>query len=77
MKINAKGTYVRFSTPKIKPVSGSRISYKMDTFVCNYMLYSVLEFVEKNNLSAKVAFFHMPMTMDLNDAVETIKSIIE
>ncbi len=49
----------------------------MDNYICNFMLYSILEFVAKNNLSAKVAFFHVPMTMELYDAVEIVKALLK
>jgi len=40
------------------------ISYSAGTFVCNHVLYSMLYHAAENQLSVKVGFLHLPVTME-------------
>ena len=76
-KINPFGVDSYFSTLKIKTSVGSRNSYDMGDYVCNYMHYSVLEFLKNEGLDIPAVFFHVPMTMDLNEAVLVVKKLLK
>ncbi|MCK4967487.1 MAG: hypothetical protein KAS12_00405 [Candidatus Aenigmarchaeota archaeon] len=76
-KINPSGMDNYFSTLKLKTIVGSRKSYNMGDYVCNYMHYSILEFLKKNNLDIPTVFFHVPMTMDLDEAVGVLKKLLK
>lgn len=66
------------------------ISYTAGTFVCNHVLYSVLEYIKTNKLNIRSGFIHVPYTpsqvldkpsntpfMDLNLIVQGLKVSIE
>ena len=76
-KINPFGADSYFSTLKLKCVVGSRNSYNMGDYVCNYMHYSVLYFLKNEGLDIPAVFFHVPMTMDLDEAVLIVKTMIK
>ncbi|HOP11583.1 MAG TPA: pyroglutamyl-peptidase I [Oscillospiraceae bacterium] len=71
-KICEDGPDGLFSTMPIeKMVSACRengfpcnISYSAGTFVCNHVLYSMLNYASDNQLPMKIGFLHLPATME-------------
>lgn len=67
-KIYAEGENAYFSTFPLKRMQKklenegveAKISYTAGTFVCNHLFYSMLHLCQKNHLTTKVGFFHVP-----------------
>jgi pyroglutamyl-peptidase len=76
----------------VRKINKSGIKTKMSlsagTFVCNYVIYTLLNYVSQKNLNCKIGFIHIPKTqlqvkdnkemyMDLNESSEGIKRVID
>ncbi len=67
-KISEDGENAHFSTIPVKAIVRdlksntipSALSYSAGTFVCNEVMYGVLEYINKNNLNIKAGFVHIP-----------------
>jgi len=67
-KISEKGRNAYFSTlpvvelSKILKENGipARISNSAGTFVCNYIMYKTLDYIEQENLNSTAGFIHLP-----------------
>lgn len=77
-KISESGENAYFSTIPIKAIVKdlkkenipSTVSYSAGTFVCNQVMYGVLEYISKNKLNIKAGFVHIPfMTEQIIDKV--------
>lgn len=95
--IDSDGSPAYFSTLPIKAiVEGIKnigipaiVSNSAGTYVCNHIMYSVLNHISKNKLDIKAGFIHIPFipsqitdkpntpSMDLNTAVQAIEKAIE
>lgn len=40
----------------------STISYSAGTYVCNYLFYSIMHFIERNKLETRAGFVHLPLS---------------
>lgn len=65
----------------------TKISLSAGTFVCNYVIYTLLNYASQKNLDCKIGFIHIPKTesqikngngayMDLNKSSKGIKKVI-
>jgi len=71
-KICENGPDGLFSTLPIEKMASAcrenglpcNISYSAGTFVCNHVLYSMLQYTAENQLPLKVGFLHLPATME-------------
>lgn len=91
-KINPYGPLIYFSSlPTLKIVTEirnegipARLSFFAGTYVCNAVMYSILHYINVNNLSIKAGFIHLPPLatqtpygMELNKMIDAIKIAIE
>ena len=55
------------------------ISYSAGTYLCNHLLYTTLNFIEKNDLNTKAGFIHIPNfdKMEFERMMDGIKLIIK
>jgi len=64
-----------FATLKLKRDKESWISYDAGKYVCNFSMYTLLEFTKNKNI--KFAFLHIPKDYNLNKAVKFVGSKID
>lgn len=96
-KINENGENAYFATIPIKAIVAavkaknipSSVSYSAGTYVCNHLMYGVLDYININKLNIKAGFIHIPFLfqqvinkpntpgMDLDTMVEAIETAIE
>lgn len=50
----------------IADLAVTRISHDAGNFVCNYLYYSVLKHIQKNQLKSQCIFVHVPVLNELN-----------
>jgi pyroglutamyl-peptidase len=97
LKIDEKGENAYFSTLPIKAIVEeirnknipAVVSDSAGTYVCNHLLYGILNHIYKNNLNIKAGFIHIPYlfeqvinkpntpAMDLETMVVAIETAIE
>lgn len=64
------------------------ISNSAGTYVCNHLMYRILDYISTHHLPIKAGFIHVPLThelnmdkkyasLDLNEIVQSIESVIE
>lgn len=66
--ISADGPSAYFSTLPIKNIAAAiklqgipaEISNSAGTYVCNHVMYGILDYIYKNNLAIKAGFIHIP-----------------
>lgn len=96
-KIDENGETAYFATIPVKEIVSSissknipaSISNSAGTYVCNHVMYSILNYARKNNLNIQSGFIHIPFlfeqvmdkkntpAMDLNSMVTGIETAIE
>lgn len=64
-----------FATLKLKKNKESWISYNAGKYVCNFFMYTILDFTKNKN--TKFAFIHIPKDYNLNKAVKFVESKID
>lgn len=93
MKINEHGKDSYVTNFDLKSIISTQsdidISYHAGTFICNKLLYEVLEFINSNHLDTKADFCHVPYIkeqtvdkpnvayLELDDIIKTINKLIE
>lgn len=95
--IDPEGENAYFATIPIKAIVQSikekqipaQVSNSAGTFVCNHLMYGVLNYIARNKLNIKAGFMHIPFLteqavsrtnvpcMSLNTMVEAIETAIE
>lgn len=66
--INSNGENAYFSTLPIKAIVRdineadipAKVSNTAGTFVCNHLMYGVLDYIDRNNLNIRAGFIHVP-----------------
>jgi pyroglutamyl-peptidase len=96
-KIDENGENAYFATIPIKAIAAAiksknipaSVSDSAGTFVCNHLMYGVLNYINKNKLNIKAGFIHIPFLfqqiinkpntpgMDLDTMVEAIETALE
>lgn len=96
-KIDETGESAYFASIPIKAIVKSikaknipaAVSDSAGTYVCNHLMYGVLNYIHKNNLNIKAGFIHIPFlfqqvtdkpntpAMDINTMVTAIETAIE
>lgn len=61
-----------FLNLKLKKIKGIRFSYNTGTYICNYITYSIMDYININKLKTKFAFIHVPQNFNLNKAIKII-----
>lgn len=94
--IDEAGQNAYFSTLPVKAIVQAirkenipaSVSYTAGTYVCNHLMYGVLNYIHKNNLKIKAGFIHIPYlleqvvnkpstaAMDINVLVKAIETAI-
>ena len=95
MIINPEGPVAYWSTLPLRNIECNlketgipvRISNSAGTYICNYVMYSALDFIEKRGLKTKSGFIHIPFlpeqclenplrsSMDLNLLKKMLKTV--
>lgn len=96
-KIDETGENAYFASIPVKAIVHSikskdipaAVSYSAGTYVCNHLMYGVLNYIHKNNLDTKAGFIHIPFlfqqvvnkantaAMDISTMVTAIETAIE
>jgi len=96
MIINQEGPTAYWSTLPIRTIETAlkeaeipvRLSYSAGTYICNYVMYSTLDFIEKRGLQTKSGFIHIPFlpeqclenplrsSMDLSLLKKMLKTVV-
>jgi len=71
---NLKKTQYKLVNLKLKKNKYSRISYNAGSFVCNFSMYVILDYIK--NKKIKFAFIHIPHNYDLSKSIKFIESKI-
>lgn len=74
--INPKGQKEIFLNWKPKTPRGVRISYDPGEYLCNFTMYCLMNYINKNNLKTKFTFIHIPNDYSLQKATKIIQEII-
>ena len=72
MRYHSDGDSAYFSTLPIKAIRDelknipipAAVSNTAGTFVCNHIMYSLLYYIDKNNLNIKGGFIHVPYIIE-------------
>jgi pyroglutamyl-peptidase len=75
--IKKNGPEKYFVNLKLKKINGTRISYYAGTYVCNYIMYSIMDFIKINKLDIKFAYIHIPRSMEVNKALFLVKRLLK
>jgi len=70
--IDKNGDTAYFSTLPVKAIVQAirnenipaSLSYTAGTYVCNHLMYGVLNYIHKNNLNIKAGFIHIPYLLE-------------
>jgi len=70
--IDENGDTAYFSTLPVKAIVQAirntnipaSLSYTAGTYVCNHLMYGVLNYIHKNNLNIKAGFIHIPYLLE-------------
>ncbi|MFP4460636.1 MAG: pyroglutamyl-peptidase I [Thermotogota bacterium] len=96
MQINEKGPVAYWSTLPLRTIEAKlkeagipvRLSNSAGTYICNYVMYSALDYIEKRGFATKSGFIHIPFlpeqclenplrsSMDLNLLMKMLKIVI-
>lgn len=66
----------------IAPLASTTISHDAGNYVCNYLYYQVLQYLQAKQLQSQCVFVHVPVLTDLNfhaiyqDFVQILKSLM-
>jgi len=68
MNINHEGPVAYWATLPLRTIESNlkeagipvKLSYSAGTYICNYVMYSALDFIEKRGLQTKSGFIHIP-----------------
>lgn len=74
-KITKNGEDVLYCTLKIKPDQISRVTYDAGKYVCNFSMYTSLDFLKTN--SVKYCFLHIPKDMYVDTVVGWLEKKIK
>ncbi len=75
-KINKKGPKEYLVNLKFKKLKESRTSYDAGTYVCNFLIYTIMDYIKKKNLASKFAFIHIPKDFQLKIGVKIIEKLL-
>lgn len=96
MIINQEGPVAYWSTLPVRTIEQNlkeagipvKLSYSAGTYICNYVMYSALDFIEKRGFQTKSGFIHIPFlpeqclenplrsSMDLKLLKKMLKTVI-
>lgn len=73
---NKNSKKVLFTNLKIKKINGTTITYNPGTYVCNFVMFNIMDYIIKNGKDIKFAFLHIPKKYDIRKGISTINKII-
>ena len=73
--INKNSKSVLFTNLKIKKINGITITYNAGTYVCNFVMFIIMDHIRKNNKDTKFAFLHIPKDYSIRKGINTINKI--
>jgi len=74
--INKNSKKALFNNLNIKNINGTIKSYNAGTYVCNFTMFNIMDYIIKNNKDMEFGFLHIPKDFSIKDGVTTINSII-
>lgn len=84
--IDSKGKNAYFVTLPVHKIEEAlkesnikyHLSYSAGTYLCNHLLYTTLNYIEKNNLPTKAGFIHVPglEKMEFKQMLKRVKAIL-
>ena len=74
--INPMGPKLYSTNLKLKKVPGTTVSYDAGEYLCNFTMYTILDFIKKENLKTKFAFLHIPKNYNLQKALKIIQRLV-
>jgi len=74
--INKNSKRVLFTNLKIKKINGTTITYNAGTYVCNFAMFNIMDYIIKNDKDIKFAFLHIPKKYNIRKGINTINKII-
>lgn len=75
-KINPRGLKSYLVNLKLNKVPGTQISYDAGQYVCNFTIYNIMDWIQKDRLPMKFAFIHIPYNFKVQKAAEITKKLI-
>lgn len=73
--ITSNGIKYLYVPLKVKALPGTTITYDAGEYVCNYSMYLMCEYCR--NTRNKFAFLHLPLSVDVAEAVALVAEIIQ
>ena len=73
---NKNSKKVLFTNLKIKKINGTTITYNAGTYVCNFVMFNIMDYIIKNDKDIKFAFLHIPKKYNIRKGISTINKII-
>jgi len=74
--INQNSSKELFTNLKIDKTKETTIAYNAGTYVCNFTMFNIMEYIIKNNKDTKFTFLHIPKNYDIRKAINAINKII-
>ena len=73
---NKNSKKVLFTNLTINKINETTIAYKAGTYVCNYTMFNIMDYITKNKKDIKFAFIHIPKNYDTGKGLNVINKII-
>jgi len=74
--INKNSKKELFTNLKIEKTKENVIAYNAGTYVCNFTMFNIMDYIIKNNKDIKFAFLHIPKNYDIRKVIKAINKII-
>lgn len=65
-----------FVSLKLKKDKNSTIAYDAGRYVCNFSIFTIMDYIKENKKNIRFAFLHIPRKIDPSEAAESVEKII-
>lgn len=65
-----------FANLKIDKTDETAITYDAGTYICNFVMFAIMDYILKNNKNIKFAFLHIPQNYNIKSAIGIINAVI-
>ena len=75
--INKNAGEALFVNLSIDKTKGTTTAYNVGTYVCNFTMYIIINYINKHNKNIKFAFLHIPKSYNVNKGMRIINKILD
>jgi pyrrolidone-carboxylate peptidase len=74
--IDSRGPKQYLLNLKLKKIPGAKISYNAGWGLCNFTMYTIMDYIKKQKLKTKFGFIHIPKDYGVERALKTVKKLL-